>query len=90
MILFYQLIDKCSEILARRALEIAEFFQRNRSLRVAANMNGFRRAPSGRRFICGDGHAMRLNCLSESRRVGTSKRGQCDRTNNDKEANTAS
>src|SRR6266404_8813307 len=57
MILFYQLIEKRGEVGTGWAFEIAEFFERNRSLRVAANMNGFRRAPSGHRFICGDGYA---------------------------------
>ena len=60
MILFYQLIEKRGEVGTGWAFEIAEFFERNRSLRVAANMNGFRRAPSGHRFICGDGYATGL------------------------------
>ena len=80
MILFYHLIEKRGDVLAGRAFEIAEFFKRDRSVRVATNMNGFRRAPAGHRFICGDGQAMRLHRLTQQRTAG--KRGQCDHTNN--------
>jgi hypothetical protein len=42
MILFYQLIEKRRELGTGRALEIAEFFQRNRSLWIAADVHRFR------------------------------------------------
>src|SRR5438094_9656929 len=67
MILFYQLIEKRSEILARRALEIAEFFQGDRSVRIAANM------------IRRDIRVMRLFCLTEKRAA----RERSEHTNND-------
>src|SRR6266480_995701 len=82
MILFYQLIEKSGEVGTVRALEIAEFFQRNCSLRIAANVHRFRQTLSRDRFICGDGQSMRLHCLTEQ--PAASERGQCGRTNNDK------
>jgi hypothetical protein len=69
VILFYQLIEERSEILARRALEIAEFFQGDRSVRIATNM------------IRRDIRAMRLLCLAEKR--AARERSQCEHTNND-------
>jgi hypothetical protein len=42
LILFYQLIEKRRELGTGRALEIAEFFQRNRSLWIAADVHRFR------------------------------------------------
>src|SRR6266480_5747727 len=82
MILFYQLIEKSGEVGTGRALEIAEFFQRNRSLRIAADVHRFRQTLSRDRFISGNSQAMRLYCLTEQR--AASERGQCGRTNNDK------
>ncbi len=70
------------EVGTGRALEIAEFFQRNRSLRIAADVHRFRQTLSRDRFISGDSEAMRLHCLTEQR--AASGRGQCGRTNNDK------
>src|SRR5213596_1614472 len=82
MILFYHVIEKRGDVLAGRAFEITEFFQRNRSLRIAADVYRFRQTLSRDRFISADSQAMRLHCLTEQR--AASERGQCGRTNNDK------
>jgi hypothetical protein len=82
MMLFYQLIDKRGEVGTGRALEIAEFFQGNRSLGIAADVHRFRQTLSRGHFINGNSQAMRLHCLTEQR--AASERGQCGRTNNDK------
>ncbi len=81
MILFDRLIEKRGDVLSGRAFEITEFLQCNRSVRVATNMNGFRRVPCRGRLIRGDIQAMRLQCLTEQR--AASEGGQCDHTNND-------
>src|SRR5947207_1702885 len=82
MILFYHVIEKRGDVLAGRAFEITEFFQRNRSLRIAADVYRFRQTLSRDRFISADSQAMRLHCLTEQR--DASECGQCGRTNNDK------
>ena len=67
MILFYQLIEKRGEIGAGRALEITEFFQRNRSLRVAANVHRFGIAFSRDALVFGDGKRTGQLCAIEHR-----------------------
>ena len=82
MILFDHLIEKRGELGAGRALEITEFFQRNRSLRVAANVHRFGIAFSGDALFFGDSEQMRQLCAVEHR--SATQRGDRDDRNNNK------
>jgi hypothetical protein len=83
MILFNHLIEKRGEFGAGRALEITEFFQRNRRLRVAANVHRFGIAFSGD-AIFGDGEEMRQLCAIEGRSAPQCGDGD-DRNNNERQ-----
>src|ERR1041385_4651181 len=86
-ILFYQGIEKRGEILTGRALEIAEFFQGNHGVGVAADVNRFCHVPFGDSFLRGDIQARRLHCLREQR-AAAHEHGQRVRTNNDERQTT--
>src|ERR1043166_8868664 len=82
MVLLHKLVNENGGTAAGRALEIPEFFQRDRSVWVTANMNRFGRAFARHCFVCRNSQEMRTFCLVEQR--SAPERGQCDRTNNDK------
>ncbi len=79
---FRQLVNEDGDIATGRALEIAEFFRRNRRVRVAANVHRFGIAFSRDALVFGDSERMRPLCPVEDRAAPQS--GDRDHSNNNK------
>src|SRR5262249_11933860 len=79
IIFLQQFLSEPSELSARRALEIAELLQGDRSLRIAANM---RRSSASLRDTLTIGNILNLRTLCAIKHRATAKGGQCDDNDN--------
>src|SRR5438876_11502664 len=82
MILLQEPVNETRHAAAGWTLEIAKFFQRDRSVRVTANMNRFGCAFARHVFVCGNRQKMRPFGPIQHR--SAPECGQCDCPYNDK------
>jgi hypothetical protein len=82
VIFFHQFIKETGDAATGRALKVAEFFQRDRRLWVAANVHRFGITFSGDALVFGHSETMRQPCAIEHR--SAPQRRDRDHGNNNK------